>query len=646
MRFSTLLDQLTAKLVQRGLFWVSQNFPATAMSTLVALAPDCIAQLLEYLPCRDIHALWSTGDCILRRKVVDNVRRLRAHPRHNEKFPFSALRLPHLDSLSVIGSFYTNLRFEEDDIAAFNRSQSCNSLLLSLRLKFCNAAAFFCLPGSTMSRDERFPSLTKLSLQCKANDELAKLMARLPKTLTNFSLSEFDLVETSMRKWDIFEFSKLPKTLLSLKLECGSISEPGKEAGKNYESFADLLPPQLTSLTLSHLSGRTILSYLPKSLETLSLRIHLRPPEADYKFPTSLLPPNLTDLTLNVPFDFDCPFPSGLRILEVPTETRTTIQTRDDNNPNWKGLPLPTRLELVSSDTFGDLKRFLAIKVTNASELEEIGEAQKNVVFPIELKAFSQSIRFPKPLLQSIKRMIVGDSIHGKDLRMLPRNLAFLTLQAVRGNSWPPWTIEQVRQLPQYLRTLSIQFNVVDDGRKLAHISGIPLKTFRIRQVPLEQIATASYWLPSCLPPHLKHLRVSQTESRELSVSPDSIRFCKLGEVVPHLESFGMGIVFNKDAPMGPVLASLPSNLLDLDFIVTGFEPGALAMAPRSLNWLLITFKTTRHANEEVVITPEHLQGLPERLEILRLNELPHNKKLNLADITPYLPKTIWDVTC
>lgn len=622
------------------------------MSNLVALAPDCIAHLLEYLSSNDIHTLLSTGDFILRRKVTLNVRRLSLLPRHNENFPFSALKLPHLKSLSVLCNQAAYLRFENGDTASSTDLETRNSTLSSLRLHFRNAPAFFCRPGS-LSLEYRFPSLTELSLECFGRSELAKSLARLPKTLTKFRLERWSSGLLDECPLDIFELSNLPRTILDLEIVWMPIKEVRERQNSEAIAFEDILPPQLTFLSLSHLSERTILSHLPKSLENLFLQF--APGGADLtEMKTSLLPPDLTCLKLNIPLIFDNPLPSGLVTFKLPLETEIKLRTRDGGDPNWKGLPLPPRLEYDHPyPTIADhclLKRVSHIIISEESQLDTLFELSKNKDFPKSFTSELPLLRILKPLPSSIKHVNLLDSMHGDDVTMLPSRLEQFFIsrpQKIEYSSLPPsWTMQQVAELPRYLRELHIPFDIVKDGCKLAPISKLFLNSLELVGVPGEHLQLAPNWLGSCLPLHLSKLTIFTSRQERTKISPDCIRLCNLGEAVPHLSSFSMEIKFSYEAPMGPLFASLPSNLreLEINFTPSVFEQDALSKTPRTLRALTMCFiEDLFDFAAPNSMGCKHFEGLPPRLEFLEVYP-PRNAAIG-TEIAEYFPSSLCEIT-
>lgn len=96
------------------------------MASLGSLPSDCISNLLEYLNGDVVYALLSTGDRVLRTKVTYGVRRLRVAARHNQNFPFSALKLPQLQHLHVSGYFQIFMRFDEDETSESSANRGKN----------------------------------------------------------------------------------------------------------------------------------------------------------------------------------------------------------------------------------------------------------------------------------------------------------------------------------------------------------------------------------------------------------------------------------------------------------------------------------------------------------------------------------------
>lgn len=623
------------------------------MSTLVSLAADCVANLLEYLSGEDIHALLSSGDRILRAKLVHNITALNLRVRHNEQFPFSALELPHLHSLVVIGSFLSYLRFDKEEIDHATLQKPQNARISLLHLEFANASEFFLRNGS-LSLSQRFSSLRDLTLRCFANDNFIDSLAHLPHTLTKLDLDtpSHSLSELQMSsKLNINAISKLPPSLWTLTIRWHSISAvESKEI-----DLEGLLPPNLTSLSLATFADGTMITRLPQSLEKLELFVYS---DFDRTRPlaTSLLPPNLTILQLNMPLAFDCALPQGLITIEVPDDTYSPLLTLGNGDANWIGLPLPPLIEFPEipyinmppppHPAYSHITRIVRALAHSEQQLVDLQDSLDEG-FPRQLLIQKQYLRLLTPLRESITAILLPDSMFGEDVVRLPKYLQKLSIIPgldLQSSSEPPvWTLQQVSELPKYIRWLTMPFYVVGEGARLAPISNLPLESFVLNEVPWEALEIAPTWLSACLPLYLKALELSVEKDEIDPFSTDIIRLSRLGEVVPHLQTLLLEIPFHGETPMGPMFASLPSNLRCLNMQTRDvFEDSAISFLPKSLEELFLGFDDVESDASDAVMTSRHFKDMPDRLVELHLS-LPDNHLIRNS-VVEYLPKTLADI--
>lgn len=617
------------------------------MLTLAAISCDSLAYLLEYLTGDEIHSLLCSGDRLLRSKVAQSLRRLELRPRHNEDFPFTALRLPQLQSFSVICYGKCYLRLKDDENFGSTSLEGRKSRLTSLHLEFTNLAALFTQEAS-ISMYERFPLLTELVLRCSPSSQLVDALSWLPQTLTKLAV-DTRRGQISLRSLshgpDINSIANLPKSLLSLDLSWYAIY-----AQNDQVNLASLLPPRLTALKILSFKKYTVVTHLPPNLVSLGLDM-----QANGTFwQTSLLPKNLTELRTNQPLNFDCPLPQSLVTLNVPNDTYEILLTLDNGNPNWKGLPLPPGLEYcyidcleAPNDYYRRIKRILAVGINKDGQIEEVSRNQHEG-FPKKMDCNVQNIRFFKPLPPSIDTVNIMLSMAGEDIQMLPKSLKVLDFNVWDADEdfvpFPPWSLEHVAQLPKYLQELKISFNFIDDGRKLAPISGIALDKLFLTEVPTSQLETAPDWLPSCLPRHLKSLDLIVKLLDQGGVSTECIRLCNLAEAVPHLERLMMEVRFTDAHIMTPLLSSLPPKLdfLSLLSLRAVFEHGAFSSLPKSLARIIIGFAEESEDESNGCMSNDHLQGLPERLSELSIT-LSSNHTID-GKVVKYFPKTLVEV--
>lgn len=588
------------------------------MTRLEALPSDYIAELLEYLDSRGIHALLRTGARILRHKVVRSVRGLILRPGLNQQFPFSALKLPHLKSLSVIGSRQIFLRFDKDEKTRSNSSERYNCAITCLSLNFLNSSALFTRPGA-LSLEERFPSLTDLTLHCSPSDELVESFAELPQSLTTLKLTAVyrnPRTQSFEHSLDLMAIKCLPRSLLTLELGWPSIQR--LEGDMKAEELSSVFPPGLTSLHLSSLSEVSILSHLPHSLETLECFI-IEPEEEEKRetMKTSLLQPNLTHLEAHVRFIFDAPLPQKLRFFEACESTMDTIFTQVTGNTSQKGFSLPPRLEyavqtlpLPPPTFFRHARRVRIALVETESQLNDLLASQEEGILKC-LKSDEPNLRILKPLPSSIKEMYLNSSMHGEDVHMLPRGLTNFSIYALAHPTLPPtlWTSAQVRDLPlRFLVSLSIPFYLVGDGSKLAPISELSLKILHLARIPVDAVVTAPLWLIHCLPYYLQSLALFADDGK---VSTDAIRLCRLHEVVPHLRILSMKIEFGNERSLGAMLDVLPKHLEQLNLRkVHVFEVTAMSHLPKSLFKLFLEFSDAKGAPSKPLVSNKYFERL------------------------------------
>lgn len=623
------------------------------MQTLADAAPDFLSDLLEYLTGDEIHLLLATGNRILRLKIINNVRSLTLTPGQTEKFPLSALRLPHLRSLSVKGLPYYYLRFENEYTKPLG---ALESRITSLQLHFRNAARLFSRPGS-LSLKQRFPHLTSLDLYCLGTMALMDSFSELPASLTRLTLSTSlndsftDVIQCDL---DIAQISKLPRSLLTLDLNWKYIVGADNLDAK---WFKEVWPPQLTSLSLKYLKrGTSILGHLPPTLEHLDL--DFAGVAEGFVVKTSLLPPNLASLTLSEPIMCDKPLPSTLTTLKTFQTHLTTVLRRGYGDPDWKGIDsLPPLLEFhvrgnepIAYSVLHPFKRVDYVSISRQEELDEMSD-WKVEGFPKRVQLDSYKLKLGKTLPKSVKSLSVRHLMSGEEVQLLPERLSQLEVAPVKLElALPPsWTLEQVTQLPRVLRNLNLSFYLIGDGKKLAPISSLALDRLHLRSVAPSQLKIAESWLCDCLPFYLAHFTLSSRHTDDTSresaldrVSADCLAACKLAEVVPHLQSLTISISFKDDSKMASLFASLPKklNFFFWSGIYDALEYGAVSMLPQSLQQLIFRLFTLPSDIHTRTIDSEHFKGLPKRLDHLHL-ELPRSGHSVGLEVLAYLPKTV-----
>lgn len=615
------------------------------MQTLAALASDIIAQLVEYLSSKEIHSLLSSGDRILRQKIVNNVRRLELNPRHGQNFPFSALNLPQLDSIAVKCLSTSHLRFLSEEEKEFGLQERCYPRITSLLLHFSNSSSLF---NRSLWKASLFPSLTSLDLRWsrRAGPIDSESFSELPKTLTFLKLSPSSYSAKPAQRFNINEIARLPRWLLSLHLVWDYVSDPTNCTSKE-PAIAALFPPHLTSLSLCYLDTFPIMAHLPPSLEQLSLK-HRE--TMAYETKTSLLLPKLTSLEHSQPLEFDSPLPTTLTRISGNSTSLRIVATLGAGDSAWKGLPLPPYLQPtfapfipLPSGAYRHFKRLESICINKEEDLEVIYETQEKG-FLKSLSVACERFCFHKPVPNSVKTISMFTSMHGKSLQMLPRHLEVLTISSGRNfyaTIPPAWELENIVQLPTHLRRLTIPFSAVHDGRKLTPISSLFLEAFYLSEVPSKGFKSAPNWLASCLPHYLKVFEIYGRASEKKSISTDCLSLCKLASVVPHLISLYISASFNNHTPTGPLFASLPSNLRFLNFAeLSGLETSAISCLPRTLERINLVFKSTVEANSHLLhLCNDHFLGMPEQLCEISLT-LPSDHAIDIEFVNN-LPQTV-----
>lgn len=198
----------------------------------------------------------------------------------------------------IISSRKSTAKLSFEDIIeegySFLERKMVNSLPISLTyLKVFDSINYYSIPPNLIELDAviwedklDLPSTLKhLSLHCSAYNCEPRI--NIPPQLLSLQIS------TSKIK---FNLNDLPQSLTFLEL--------------SYESkidFQALSLPSLTHLSLS--SSKVDLYKLPKTLLSLIL--------TDFNKPVTILPPSLTSLTFNAPFNSLLTLPSSLQLLDL-----------------------------------------------------------------------------------------------------------------------------------------------------------------------------------------------------------------------------------------------------------------------------------------------------------------------------------------
>lgn len=607
------------------------------MSTLATLASDCIESILFYLDGNNIQNLLSTGSPFLRAKVQSKAKILSFCQLPGSKFPFWALNLPHILSLSV------NTGLSQHTYINFGDSQQLGELmasksLLSLKLSFKNSVlpllASYSLQSTSPLRD-RFPALTALILRgIPTSKSISTLISGLPVNLTTLDLS---FVPNEPRRIIIplTALLSLPKSLTSLRMLCEFVSEEYEQL----KALPQLLPPNLKSLVLGTVSHPFILDFLPSALEKVKLQ--LTDTGSSFVWRVSTLPPNLSSLTLNteqLDFILDAPFPSTLKKFKV-----------DGANFDFADLPATLQILPLSLRESRVLNMELVLQRFTQMTVLKLPHQHLIQMIPQALtKLDINAIPFPRlsePLPRSLRELKLGHPVSEEELAFLPQNLELLEVDFKQGvfhrpqqHLAPPMSALAFSTLSlANLRELKLHIGAVFDGACLAPLKNcFLLESLFLRSITSEWSASIYTWLPSCLPSQLRSLRIAGSYT---ALEQENLRRCELSSVVPSLERLTVDLVVSsqENKPLGPILASLPKQLRHLCFNALDdvCEPDALSHLNHTLGSLVIYFV----ANSKGYLTNAHFKGLPKRLCSLLISN--GNKDDIDTKIFEILPKTL-----
>lgn len=659
------------------------------MTTLATLSADCLANVLDYLDGDAVITLLGTRNRMLLQKVSYKVKALFFDTLPGTKFPISALSLPIIRSLQVIS---TNPNITYVDYGKDLKSKLVNltSPISSLEMDFRNSSALLTMPGF----QNAFPSLTKLSAKSfKCNAETIDAFGSLPETLKTLELhSIFAGVASRIMFEDI---AKLPRSISSLDLRWAVIEGPTLTGPLTDElvgqTFASILPPNLTSMTLHSLIEYRILEHLPPDLVQLSLKFgEIR----SYELRSSFFPKKLTSASIttsyggNVRLVFDEPLPRSLINLELPRSCSDLILSMGNRPgtsipqdilnleamfPNLGDLPpkidiLPPNLEVTcssptcslfstftltpddltrrSTEMYQKFTRIRSLSIFHTSQFEILKSFDPG--YPVSLKCELDNVVLVEPLPSSIQRLLMRKSLRPDNIRFFPRKLKELSFMQEGREVPDPWTQDHLRQLPRSLNILKISMSVIKEGRILRPISDLFLEEFQLVTIPVSEVKKLPEWFPQCLPRTLVTLKVAieyvsvvLRQDPTLPISLDSVRLCNLGEVVPRLEMLDLAFIFNDDAPLGPTLASLPMQVRELNFgnLSSHFETSALSFLPPSVISVSIYLDTNLAENSTRVLTNEHFERLPSKISYFFMHR---NSSYALdAKILLVLPKSL-----
>lgn len=631
------------------------DFEINAMSaSLSALAPDCIAILVQHLTGDDFVSLMKTGNRLLRYKLARNCSRLHFQSLHTSKFPFAALKLPELRCLSIYGtentSTYLDFRNREE-LALIEGSKTIEKL----DLRFRNSPALFVTPRRHVPRQSvrnRFPMLTTLIMHDAIyQDSLESLFGEFPETMTFFSLKYGDGNPTV----NLLSVSKLPRHLQTLELRCCELRGPSKP---DFE-LAMTLPPHLLHLCLETLGNVLILDHLPSTLKTLRFKAH-QPNEA---WQLSKLPPQLCSFWTNLSYwwlDVDAALPATL-------ETFECSYFIDSNIPLFDRLPIGLKIvpeSLFAKESRVDaeslIKRFPNLEratIYSETTVTYLTESLKTLICQ------AQNIRIDSALPSALTDLTVRRPIPSSNLKHIPSSLTSLTVFCdpyIRNQSgqdlssqFPPWTEYDFTHIVDriHLVSLEIDWMYIESGYSLAPLAKLEtLKKFRLSEISLEGVIEAPKWLPLCLPMNLEHFRfASQNEgfhsAKRMPVKNFSPVF-DLERHTPHLQALMIYCGYSLKWTLTPeFFASLPRGLLKLliRFENPDLQLNAVSQVPRSLQSFAFTFAKK---DPSIYLSEAHFKGLPPSLSSFILRPISSAHYYIDSELYNILPKSISVMNC
>lgn len=588
-----------------------------------------------------------SGNRLLRHKLTYNCFGLSFETLHTTKFPFAALNLPKLRSLSLSGikdvPIYVDFR-NVGKSALVKGSKTIEKV----DFRFCNSLALFLgFPNSVprLSVRDRFPSLTTLTLHGIMSEELlGRLFGELPESLTSFSLHCDEL--------DAFiclsSIAKLPRHLKTLNLVDCYINNPSDPDFK----FETALPPNLTHLNMQILRGIEILDYLPSTLKLLHFETSYNPSGNRWKF--SKIPAGLTSLETSLSrhlFEIDAPLPSTMEKFLLSFACFRGASFTIDSLPK-KIKSVPQHLFYPKPSYESVVKRFPQL------EYALINRETTVALLPETLKTLEceKSLQFDSALPSALKKLYLRSPPPSENLQNIPPSLTSLSFSSFDGRKkknsseimaqFPPWTESDFAHIASRIRlvTLDINFKLIESAYALTPLAKLEtLKKISLSRISLQGIIDAPKWIPNCLPYNLKelYLSVSGKDPNEIDIETEKEFFhhIDLSKVTPRLISltvychYKAKLIFTLKHEL---FASLPRGLLKLCFSFdSAFTPlGAVSHLPRSLQYLQLGFGNLDQLHHD--LSDDHFEGLPETLSEFRLQtERTHSITPKLFDILP-----------
>lgn len=589
-------------------------------ASLATLASDCIAELLHYLNGDDLITLMMSGNRLLRQKLRLKCNSLSFVDVPPTLFPFEALKLPNLRSLSVHGIFEvaTYLDYSTRDESALYRG---HKTLDKLELGFRNAFDFL-FPSNVMvlrlTIQDRFPTLSTLIMHdifCEEPID-SLIFGELPATLRILSLAHYK--DRKVAKMDLSSISKLPNHLTSLTLTGFSLYR----ARKDVICSKTIFPPNLLHLDLQALYDATILDHWPATLKTLRFTTELSP--SGFSWKASKIPSGLQELYVQNDgwtLELDVPLPETLEtfqftnLLEVENDFTLADMPKGVKKVSDIILRTMARQKPMKS-IFERLVNLEYASISSQSDVSCLPERLKELICRIPL-------HLNTPLPRTLKNLSICSPLTSHCIKHLPstiQSLAMSTVWAEENNrNFPLCTEVELSQLTSQVRLvyLTIEMNLVRSASCLASLSKMEsLKNFGIVKASLHQMITTPEWLPQCLPRYLEALEISfwGTERTLLAKdgkpfhSDDFFSLCDLETVTPHLKTLNLESNHAYGIKFCHFFASLPRGLLKLvlNFRFAKLAPDACSMLPRSLRHLRLVLKMAKS-----LVSGNMWRGLP-----------------------------------
>jgi hypothetical protein len=620
--------------------------------SLSTLSADSLAEISYYLDGVALIRLLGIGNAILEAKLRQ-IRNFVLKGWPFMKFPFSVFNYFKLDSFAIEHNYYSMIYPFRLGGALPLPTQPVNSIT---KFELSSAQCFSVLRLTDAGLpiiDGIFPNLRSLCLEGSTVFLAKHHMEAIPRSfLEELKLASLVAPISDGPDWmPISVLMNLPSTLKTLHLESTLISVD--EERKDYSSI--VWPKGLTHLHLRYIE-KIFIQNLPPNLEVLNLTIcHMMGKHLSGPFPTSALPPTLTDLEIS---DF-CNIMLLLSPDTFPPHLKRCIVSLDSSSsssdPSWC-LRLPKSLTQMSLTSDFPKLMDLPVILPNLRRLEGIRlklEVLENL--PPGLEQLRQrnviisSIPFIPPGIKEMSTIVTplaaasqSPSEHSSqtptvsqlksDLSMLPSRLLSLELNTLEGMLF---SRADFNLLPQTLRSIDFYLHIIQDKDTLL---GLPSSLERISIDISEECSQKMFLDPLLLdniPSSIKDLVVQmdclpvvwQTWMRKLGRFKD-------------LELLQITI-YNFSANVEPItldfFSFLPQTLTELELPInrTEITPEQIESLPK----FLICFSLLSGAEHtDCFASDECFAKLPKTLAYL---SLPHELLGLTQNLIHILPSTI-----